>query len=258
MSSFTHALVRPPGASFADGLTSNRQVRPSYDKALEQHRAYCDALTRCGLAVTPLPENPQFSDSTFVEDVAVIARGGAIVTRPGAPSRLGEIELIREALAERFEAVDAIVEPGTLDGGDVCEAGDHVYVGISRRTNEEGAGQLARWLSSRGMTSSTIDIRALVSILHLKSGIAYVGDDTIVAVADLAQHPGFRPHRIVCVPDGEEYAADCLRLNDRVLVAAGYPKTAAALAALGYRLETTDMSEFRAMDGGLSCLSLRF
>jgi dimethylargininase len=161
-------------------------------------------------------------------------------------------------LTERFETVDQIVEPGTLDGGDVCEAGEHAYIGISHRTNADGAGQLARWLAARGVTSSTVDIRSMDSILHLKSGIAYIGDNTLVAIEELAERPGLRPHRIVRVPAGEEYAANCLRLNDRLLVAAGYPKTAAALELLGYRLETLDMSEFRAMDGGLSCLSLRF
>jgi dimethylargininase len=110
----------------------------------------------------------------------------------------------------------------------------------------------------RDLTSSTIDIRSLDSILHLKSGIAYVGDNTVVAIEELAEHPGLRPHRIVRVPAGEEYAACCVRLNDWLLVAAGYPKTAAALALLGYRIVAVDVSEFRAMDGGLSCLSLRF
>jgi dimethylargininase len=258
MSFFTHALVRPPGKNYADGLTTSRLGPPSHEKALEQHRAYCDALMRCGLHVTALEESAEFPDSTFIEDVAVIVRSGAIVTRPGAPTRRGEIELIRAALMERFAPPDAITEPGTLDGGDICEAGDHVYIGISDRTNEEGAAQLARWLSSRGMTSSTIDIRSLDSILHLKSGIAYVGDDTIVAIPDLARHPDLGHHRIVLVPDDEAYAANCVRINGRVLVAEGYPETAAALAALGYRLELLEVSEFRAMDGGLSCLSLRF
>src|SRR5438477_117639 len=119
MSIFKHALVRPPGTTFADGLTSSREGPPSYEKALEQHRAHCKALSRCGLQVTTLEESAEFPDSTFIEDVAVIARGGAIVTRPGAPSRLGEIELIRDALAQRFATVDAIAEPGSLDGGDI-------------------------------------------------------------------------------------------------------------------------------------------
>jgi len=208
--------------------------------------------------VTALPQSPNFPDSTFVEDVAVIARGGAIVTRPGASSRRGEVELIRAALAERFGDLAEIQEPGTLDGGDVCEAGDRVYIGISHRTNAQGAAQLERWLAARGLGASTIDICDFPSILHLKSGIAYVGDDTVVAIQALADHPDLRAHRLVRVPADEEYAANCLRVNDRIFVPAGYPRVAAALEGLGYRLELLDMSEFRAMDGGLSCLSLRF
>jgi dimethylargininase len=258
MSLFKHALVRPPGENFADGLTRSRLGPPSYAKALEQHRAYCDALTRCGLQVTALPQDSEYPDSTFVEDVAVIVRGDTIVTRPGAATRRGEVDLIRATLAERSKTIDEIVDPGTLDGGDVCEAGEHVYIGISHRTSPDGAGQLARWLAARGLTSSTVDIRSLDSILHLKSGIAYIGDNTVVAVEELAEHPGLRAHRIVRVPAGEEYAANCVRMNDRLLVAAGYPKIAAALVLLGYRLETLEVSEFKAMDGGLSCLSLRF
>jgi len=258
MSIFKQALVRPPGKNFADGLTSSPSPRPSYAEALDQHGAYCAALTRSGLHVTVLPESVEYPDSTFVEDVAVIARGGAVITRPGAASRRGEIELIRAALAERFSDLAEIDDPGTLDGGDICEAGERVYIGISHRTNEQGAAQLERWLSARGLRASTIDIRDIPSILHLKSGIAFLGDDTVVAVQALADHPDLGTHRLVRVPAGEEYAANCVRVNDRVLVPAGYPRVAAALEGLGYRLELLDMSEFRAMDGGLSCLSLRF
>src|SRR5690348_3762636 len=127
---FSHAIVRPPGKHFADGLTSSGLPRPSYAEALDQHASYCAALQRCGLDVASLPASDEFPDAQFVEDVAVIAEGAAIITRPGAPSRRGEVELVRAALAERFPDVEEIAQPGTLDGGDVCEAGKHVYIGI--------------------------------------------------------------------------------------------------------------------------------
>jgi dimethylargininase len=258
MPRFAEALVRPPGPTFAGGLTSGALGPPDHRKALDQHRAYADALVRCGVRVIALPANAAYPDATFLEDVAILTGNGAVLTRPGAPSRRGEVALLSGLLAERFRDLLEIVEPGTLDGGDVCEAEGHFYIGISRRTNPAGAEQLARWLSSRGSTSSFVDILGYPDILHLKSGMAHVGDDTIVAVGPLAEHPAFRRRRIVLVEPVEAYAANCVQINDTVLVAAGFPLLRTSLDALGFSTAAVEMSEFQKMDGGLSCLSLRF
>lgn len=258
-SRFTRALVRPPARNFADGLTTVNLGAPDVDRALEQHRAYCAALMRHGVAVVPLDEDERYPDSTFVEDTALILPNrGAMITRPGAPSRAGEVDAVAEALRGHFAELAHVTDPGTLDAGDVCEAGDHVFIGISHRTNIDGATQLGTWLSGFGITSSTVDIREVPGILHLKSGIAALEPDRLVLIEALAEHPAFAGYETVRVPIGEEYGANCVRVNDVVFVSAGQPQLDARLRALGYTLDVLDMSEYRKMDGGLSCLSLRF
>ena len=253
-----HAIVRPPGPNFADGLTTVDLGPPDHARALRQHAAYCDALERCGLSLTRLAEDSRHPDSTFVEDTAILTRRGAIVTRPGAPSRAGEIATVREPLRAFYPEFKAIVEPGTLDGGDVCEAEDHFLIGISERTNEEGARQLETHLEADGFTSTRIDVRGVEGILHLKSGISYLGGGRIAAIPALGSHPVLRNYDVVPVPASESYAANCVRVNDRLLVAAGHPRLEAALRGLGHDVMPLEMSEFQKMDGGLSCLSLRF
>jgi dimethylargininase len=226
---------------------------------LRQHAAYCDALARHGCEIIALPADPEFPDSTFVEDTALILPGlGAMLTRPGAESRAGEVNAIAAALLKFFATVPQIGAPGTLDAGDVCEAGDHVFIGISHRTNADGAAQLSSWLQQFGVTSSTVDIRGIDSILHLKSGIAAIEKRRLVLIEALADHPAFAGYDIVRVPVGEEYGGNCVRVNDVVFVSAGQPQFDELLRALGYTLEVLEMSEYRKMDGGLSCLSLRF
>ena len=250
--------MRPPGSNFADGLTTVDLGRPDLDRALSQHLAYCDALERCGLALTRLDPDPRHPDSTFVEDTAILTPSGAILTRPGAPSRSGEVDAIRGPLSITFPDFAEIVAPGTLDGGDVCEAEDHYFIGVSDRTNEEGARQLAAILAAKGATSALVDIRGVPGILHLKSGIAYAGEGRIVAIDALAGHAALSSHEVVRVSPSECYAANCVRVNDRLLFAAGHPRLEGAFRAMGYDLLLLEMSEFQKMDGGLSCLSLRF
>jgi dimethylargininase len=259
MTILRRALVRPPAENFAEGLTTADLGEPSVDAALEQHERYCRALSECGLSLTRLPPDPRHPDSTFVEDAAVLTPRGAVLTRPGAESRAGEVDAIEQALAPFFPAFRRIEAPGTLDGGDICEAGDRFFIGLSRRTNEEGARQLARFLAEDGYTSSLIDIRAVVAgILHLKSGLAWLDGRTLVVIESLAGDPAFRGWDRVSVPEGEDYAANCVRINEAVLVAEGFPRLEQALRDLGQRPIALAMSEFRKMDGGLSCLSLRF
>jgi PAS domain S-box-containing protein len=253
----TRAIVRPPGANFADGLTTVDLGRPEFLTALAQHEKYCRALQECSVEVIALPSDESFPDGTFVEDAAILTPKGAVLTRPGEASRLGEIESIRNILTPLFPSIFHIVAPGTLDGGDVCEAGDHFFIGISRRTNESGARQLADLLRHMGYSSTFIDIRNTPGILHLKSGIAYLGDRRIAVWGSLAKPDLFRGYELVHVPPGEEYAANCIRINDRMLIASGFPGFESGLRQMGYNVLPVDMSEFQKMDGGLSCLSLR-
>jgi len=255
---YRRAIVRPPSENLADGLTTVDLGVPDVAKALEQHARYCDALERCGLELVRLPPDPRFPDATFVEDTAVLTPRGGILTRPGAPSRAGEVAAIEEALAPFFPRLARIEAPGTVDGGDICEAGDHFFIGVSERTNAEGARQLARHVAALGYTSAEVDIRSVSGILHLKSGIAAVSGRRLALIEPLAGHPAFRGWDVIAVESAERYAANCVQVNDAVLVAAGYPKFAAAIRGLGLTAIELAMSEFEKMDGGLSCLSLRF
>jgi dimethylargininase len=152
---FTKAIVRIPGSNFDAGLTTAAFGRPVFERVLQQHQRYCDALVECGLALTTLDADVRFPDSTFVEDTAVLTSRGAILTRPGATSREGEVDAIRPAILEFFPSPLAIEAPGTLDGGDICEAEDHFFIGLSHRTNEEGARQLTLPASETAVQSST-------------------------------------------------------------------------------------------------------
>jgi dimethylargininase len=252
---FRHAIVKTPGRSLLQGITTWTGAAPDYAKALEQHRAYIQALTDCGLQVIVLAPDEAFPDSTFVEDTAVIAAAGAMITRPGAESRRGETAAIRQALQVFFGDSAEIAAPGTLDGGDVMRLGNHFYIGLSARTNEAGAGQLIAWLRSRGCDGSTIAVGAM---LHLKTGMSYLEDDTILLADDFVTQPAFAALQRIAVPAAEAYAANSLRINHCVLTPAGFPQTAEQLRQRGFPVRLLDVSEFRKLDGGLSCLSLRF
>lgn len=250
--------MRPPGELFAKGLTSSSEGRPDVAKALIQHGAYCRALRTCGLAVHELQAEDGYPDGTFVEDTAIVAPRVAIATRPGAESRRGEVSSVAALLARLRGSLEPIEAPGTLDGGDVCQVDEHFFIGLSARTNEAGAAQLRAILSRHAYSSSIVDMRAQQKFLHLKSGIAYLGERCFVGAHDLQRLCGIADEEFLEVAEKEGYAANCIQVNDRVLIAAGYPAMAQALAARGVRIAALDMSEFRKMDGGLSCLSLRF
>jgi dimethylargininase len=168
---------------------------------------------------------------------------------------------MRGLLAPLFQSICEIQSPGTLDGGDVCHAGTHIFIGISERTNEEGASQLAEIIATQGFTNSFVDIRtkdAPASLLHLKSGVASLRGNSLVVTEALADREEFRVYDLIRVDAGDEYAANCIEVNGRVLIAAGYPRFETKLRELGYEPLALDMSEFQKMDGGLSCLSLRW
>ena len=255
---FSKAIVRPPSASYAAGLTTVDLGTPDLERARKQHEAYCETLESCGLDVIRLAADEDHPDSTFVEDTAILTARGAVITRPGAPSRRGETNQIAPLIRDYFSNVHVIEEPGTVDGGDICEVGEHFFIGLSLRTNESGTQQLARFLESFGYTSSLIDIRGVGNILHLKSGIAYLGGKHLVVIDSLRGVEEFSGYELICLDSSEEYAANCLLINGKVLIAGGFPATRRQVEHMGYQTIALDMSEFQKMDGGLSCLSLRF
>jgi dimethylargininase len=252
---FTQAIVRKPCAAMIHGLTEAALGLPDLALAQRQHQAYIAALESCGLQVTVLPADEDHPDSCFVEDPAIITPKGAVITRPGAPSRMTETAAIREALNDLLEPLVAIEAPGTLDGGDVMMVDDCFYIGLSARTNQPGAAQLISILQSWGLSGTAVTMN---DMLHLKTGVSYLDNNQLLATGEFIEHPAFAAYEILTVPAHEAYAANSLWLNDRVLVPAGHPETAALIAAAGYHVLPVEVSEFQKLDGGLSCLSLRF
>ncbi len=253
---FTTAIVRRPARSLVAGIASSPELgAPDYDRALRQHDAYIAALEAAGLRVEVLPADEAHPDSCFVEDVAVCADSFAMVTRPGAPSRRDEPRGIAETLSRHFAEIGTVEAPGTLEGGDVLRVDGTFFIGLSARTNGAGADALARALEKRGFRAVMVPVR---DFLHLKTGTTYLGDGKLLVTGEFEKTAAFERFERVVVPAEEAYAVNCLRLNDAVVVPAGYPKTLAAIRAFGCRAIEVDTSEYRKIDGGLTCLSLRF
>jgi len=237
------------------GLSSFSSGRPDFHLALEQHSNYVEALKKCGLDVKVLEADSDFPDSVFVEDVALCTSECAIVTNPGANSRNGEKIKIKPVLELYYTRVESIESPGSVDAGDVMMVGKHFYIGISQRTNTQGANQLTAILERYGMTASMVP---LSDMLHLKSGLSYLEQNHLLISGEFIEHPAFESFQKIRVDPGESYAANSLWVNSTVLVPEGYPLTRAKIERAGYPVISLDVSEFRKLDGGLSCLSLRF
>lgn len=253
---YTKAIVRKPGKNFSEGITTAKFGKPDFNKALRQHGLYCDILSKCGLEVTVLEADEKYPDGCFVEDTAIVTEKTAIITRPGAESRQGEEAGIEIILSARGET-KTISNPGTLDGGDVMRAENQFFIGISGRTNREGSRQLSQFLSEYGYSSSEIIVGPG---LHLKTGITYLDRGNFLATREFAlKFTGILPDsNIIPVDNGEAYAANCLLINSFLLMPAGFPKTKERICESGYNIIEVDVSEFRKMDGGLTCLSLLY
>lgn len=258
---FRQAIVRRPAASYHRGLTT-RDSGAGDPGAGElavferQHRAYVDALSGAGLEVEALEPLEDYPDAQFVEDVAVLVPEVFVITRPGAPSRRGEVAHIEAALGAHNELA-RIEAPGTLDGGDVLVMGRRCFIGQSQRSNIMGINQLESILEPYSYLCTRIPVAAG---LHLKSSVNAIAEDAIVVTADFARLAAFAALQQLVVPTSETYAANVLRVNDRLLVPAGYPETLQRLEDLRLDAEIVplEMTEARRMDGGLTCLSLRF
>lgn len=255
---FKHTIVRKPAKSMVDGITSVPEFgQPDYDLALIQHANYVEALKQCGVDVLVLEAMEAFPDSCFIEDVAVCTPEFVMITNPGAASRNDETAGIAEPLARFYspDRIKHITAPGYLDGGDVMMVGKHFYIGLSDRTNQEGADQLIRALEQHGMTGEAV---LMDEFLHLKTGLAYLENNNLLVGGEFIESPAFKAFNKFVVPAEESYACNCIWVNGTVIVPTGYPKTENAVAAMGYKTLVVDTSEFRKLDGGLSCLSLRF
>lgn len=252
---FTHAIVRLPGASVVHGIRKGPQA-PTHEGVLAEHAAYVAALREAGLAVDVLPPLEAFPDSVFVEDPALVLPEGAIVLRPGVASRMGEADEIRAALHAHFGRVLALEGEEYADGGDVLVAPDEIFIGLSRRTNRKGAEALAAKLSQLGRKARIAETPA--DILHFKTASSLLDERTVMATAKMAASGTFDGLDVVVVPEGEEGAANFLRVNDMVMVGSHFPRTIALLEERRYRVKPMPVREIAKLDAGLSCMSLRW
>lgn len=253
---FTHAITRTPANSVADGIRAVDAGDPSGEKFRQEHELYVEALQEAGLEVTVLPSLEEFPDSCFVEDPAFCLPEGAIQLRPGTASRIGEGAAIRAALDAAFGQVVELPGKGHVDGGDVLMLDDVILIGLSARTDREGAEAFANVLADWGYKAEVCETPD--GVLHFKTACSTLGEGVILATRVMAESGFFGDRKVVVVPEGEEYAANVIRVNDVVLVPEGYPKTLAAIEEAGFRTVVLPTHEARKVDGGLSCLSLRF
>lgn len=255
---FSHAIVRHPGASVVRGLRARDAGDPDLAAFREEHRAYVAALRSAGLDVSELPAAEPFPDSVFIEDAALCLGDTAILMRPGEASRAGEPEHLRPALEARFENVLELPHRDgiRIEAGDTLTTEREVLVGLSRRTSRAGFEALAEALGELGHRARQVDTPP--GVLHLKTDCAVVDAETIFATRRLAASRCFAGYRVIETPPGEEAAANLVRVNDHVLLASGYPRTADLLAGIGDALVPLPVVEAAKLDGGLSCLSLRY
>jgi len=249
---FDRAIVREPAGSVVQGLRTGSEP-PAYDRVLAEHRAYVSALEAAGAAVEILPALPEHPDSVFVEDPAFVLPEGAILLRPGAPSRFAEAALLAPALHRHFARV-AEVDEGFVDGGDILVLPDEILIGLSARTDSAGARRFCELVRELGRRARIVEPPP--GLLHLKTGCALIDEGTLIAVPAMA--PLFPDYELLVTPEGEEHSANLIRVNDRILMGTGFPRTAALLAERGFDVVETPATEIARIDAGLSCMSLRW
>ncbi|KAB2664022.1 dimethylarginine dimethylaminohydrolase [Brucella tritici] len=253
---FNSAIVRTPGRSVINGLRADNRGNPTYEGVKEEHEAYVQALRQAGVEVTVLPPMEEFPDSIFVEDPALVFHEGAVLLRPGAPTRVGETAEIELALRSLFERVVPLPSPGFADGGDVLVTPSAVMIGLSARTDKSGAEGLRAALATLDHAAEIVETPK--GVLHFKTDCSLLDEETVLATHRLAGSGFFRGLREIVTPEGEEAAANALRVNDVVFVGADYPRTIDLLDKKGYKVVALKTEEIGRIDAGLSCMSLRW
>lgn len=253
---FDSVLVRSPSRSVVDGLRTNNLGEPTYEGVKAEHEAYIAALRRAGVEVSILPALEQYPDSIFIEDPALVFTEGAIVLRPGAPTRMGEAARLEPTLRTRFATVISLPDDGFTDGGDVLVTPQRVLIGCSARTDPVGARALVEGLAKLGRRGEIVATPK--GVLHFKTACSLMDDETILCTPQLAEAEFFRGFRRLIVPPGEEAAANALRMNDVVMVGAHHRRTVDMLDGAGFDVVALDTREIAKLDAGLSCMSLRW
>jgi dimethylargininase len=253
---FNRAIVRKPARSVVDGLRHDQSAVPDYDGIVREHAAYITALQSAGLTVDVLPPLEPYPDSMFVEDPALVFREGAILLRPGAMSRRGEIDDMRPALLRQFDIVLELESNELVDGGDILVTPDAVVIGLSARTTPAGAEALSGKLASLGYAARIVPVPD--GMLHLKTSAALLDEETLLTSARMESTGLFDGFRTIIVPDEERVAANAIRVNDTVFIGDRYKLTLDLLAKEDFDVVALSVMEVAKLDAGLSCMSLRW
>lgn len=250
----SYAIVRNPGPDAAQGLTTQTGDPPNLKQLKQQHAAYCDALAALDVKLLRADPAPGYPDAYFVEDTAVVTPDVAILARPGAPERRGEEQSVA-SLLKRYRPLEAIHSPGTLDGGDVMIIDRQAFIGLSGRTNLAGADQLTRILTRYDYQCTSVPVD---DGLHLKSSVTSLGGKQLLIHASWADRPEFKSYHKIIVDPSESHACNTLWINGHLIIPDGYPRTRVLLEGTGKPLVSLDTRQIHRMDGGLTCLSIRF
>lgn len=254
---FTHAITRKPAASIINGLRAVDTGTPSLALMRQHHADYIAALRSTGAVIVELDAAEDFADSVFVEDTALCLPEGAVVMRPGAPTRLGEAALMAPHLQALYADVRVISRADSfIEAGDILTTETEVLVGRSARTNGAGIAELAEIVASWG--HKVREVFTPPGVLHFKTDCSLLDAETILATERLDASGCFKGYRVIHTASGEEACANAIRFNDLVLMPAGFPRTRDKLVAAGYNIREIGNSECAKLDGGMSCLSLRF
>jgi len=253
---FSHAITRRPGRSIVDGLRAEDIGTPDLNQMLADHAHYVATLKATGARVIELPPLEGYPDAVFVEDTALCLPQGAVMMRPGAPSRMGEVALMEPALREVYEDIRQIKGPGHVEGGDILVTGREVLVGRSDRTDAAGVAELTRIVAEWGHCLR--EVFTPPGVLHFKTDCSLLDAETILSTKRLDASGCFDGYRVLHVAEGEEAAANSIRFNRLVVCPAGFPRTSEMLSNAGYDVVAVNNSECAKLDGGMSCLSLRF
>ncbi|MGB0844675.1 MAG: dimethylarginine dimethylaminohydrolase family protein [Alphaproteobacteria bacterium] len=257
---FTHAICRKPSKSILDGLRAVDTGNPDFDTFCQHHDAYVAALRSTGASVTVLDAQEQFPDSVFIEDAALCLPKGAIVMRPGAPTRLGEAAALAPKLSDFYHDIKTIQGQGPnvgfIEGGDILTTETEILVGTSARTDKAGVEELQTLVNDWGYKVRIVNTPA--DVLHFKTDCSLLDDETVLTTKRLATSGCFENYKTIFTAEGEEACANAIRFNNLVIMPAGFPRTAETLNNAGYDIKQIGNTEAAKLDGGMSCLSLRF
>jgi dimethylargininase len=245
------AIVRPVPESYDHCVRTNKE-KIDVELAKQQHKDYCRCLERLGLKLIWAKGDNALPDSCFVEDTAVIVDGKAVICNMSVKSRAPEVTEVAKVLAEQKE-IHCIKPPATIDGGDVLNVEERVYIGLSKRTNSDAIDQIRQILKGTGLNVIPVSLR---NVLHLKSACTYLENNCVILSEGNFDTRLLSNLRKIIVPKGEEYAADCLAINGTILMAKGHPKTKRLIESEGFQVEELEVSEFKKGEGALTCLSI--